>query len=151
MDANKEIWFFQNPSYQLIADVQYQVKQLRPPKRQKGHSNIFLNFAFNIQNSRDLFQRIFFVPRLSQQTKQKRNVKIFPMTLKIQTICSHTKTKRNFQKLEPIWCKWRKKGQILLCGIFCKWETPLSQIMCSEKPKMVHIFVLRLVNWTHVN
>ena len=78
MDANKEIWFFQNPSYQLIADVQYQVKQLRPPKRQRGHSNIFLNFAFNIQNSRDLFQRNFFCPEAFTANKTEKEREDFP-------------------------------------------------------------------------
>ena len=77
MNANKDIWFLQNPSYQLIADVQYQVKQLRPPKRQKGHSNIFLNSAFNIQNSRDLFQRIF-SPQAFTANKTEKEREDFP-------------------------------------------------------------------------
>ena len=151
MDANKEIWFFRTllTNSLLMSNIR---SSNSVPLKDKGVTVIFSSTLLSTFKIHETCFSGFFLPRrLSQQTKQKRNVKIFPMTLKIQTICSHTKTNRNFQKLEQIWCKWRKKGQILLCGIFCKWETPLSQIMCSEKPKMVHIFVLRLVNWTHVN
>ena len=120
MDANKEIWFFQNSSYQLIADVQYQVKQLRPPKRQKCHSNIFLNFAFKDSKFTRLVSADFFVPRLSQQTKQKRNVKILPTTLKIQTsdICAQTQTNRIFQKLEQELLDEGKKAKYCFAGFF---------------------------------
>ena len=62
----------------------------------------------------------FFLPRLSLQTKQKRNVKIFPTTLKIQTsdICAQTQTNRIFQKLEQELLDEGKKPNTTLRDFF---------------------------------
>ena len=62
----------------------------------------------------------FFLPRLSLQTKQKRNVKIFPTTLKIQTsdICAQTQTNRIFQKLEQELLDEGKKAKYYFAGFF---------------------------------